>query len=371
MSISWKTAVPLIALLAASVPAFAQVGTVDGDVKGPDGKPIEGAVIALDRKDITQHFEVKSDKKGHYVRSGIPAASYSITLTVDGTVRDKINSAQINPGSNQPIDFNLKPAGAPGAPAAAPDPKTMSKEDQEKLKAREAQLAKNKALNDAFGAGKAALDAKNWQEAVDNLKKASELDAKQMAVWGALADAYTGFAKSSPATRDENYANAVECYKKMIELKPEEAGTYNNYGLVLASMKKMDDARANIEKAAKLDPPNSGKYYYNLGALLLNSGQNDAAAEQFKRAIDGDANYADAQFQYGAALFGKASTDAAGKLVVPPGTVEALQKYLSLKADGQFAQSAKDMITALGTSISTSYKDPNAPAPKTTKGKGK
>ena len=44
--------------------------------------------------------------------------------------------------------------------------------------------------------------------------------------------------------------------------------------------------QAELKKAADLDPANGGKYYYNLGAILVNSGQNDAAGEAFKKAID-------------------------------------------------------------------------------------
>ena len=74
----------------------------------------------------------------------------------------------------------------------------MSKEDREgswfekKNKDREAQIAKNKQLNDAYQAGRNALDAKMWDAAVDNLSKASEIDAKQVAIWSSLADAYVG-----------------------------------------------------------------------------------------------------------------------------------------------------------------------------------
>jgi hypothetical protein len=48
-----------------------------------------------------------------------------------------------------------------------------------------------------------------------------------------------------------------------------------------------------------------------------------------------------------------------------PGTIEELQKYLELKPDGANAQQAKEMIAALGGSVSTSFQNPNAkPAPK-------
>jgi hypothetical protein len=60
---------------------------------------------------------------------------------------------------------------------------------------------------------------------------------------------------------------------------------------------------------------------------------------------------------------GKATLDQkTGKMLAPPGTIEALQKYLTLKPDGPNAQSAKDLIAALGSSVNVDYKDPNAPA---------
>ena len=69
----------------------------------------------------------------------------------------------------------------------------------------------------------------------------------------------------------------------------------------------------NLDKAAQLDPAGAGKYFYNLGALLVNGGQNEAAGEEFKKAIAADPNYADAQYQYGVYLASKAQTDPSGK----------------------------------------------------------
>ena len=67
-----------------------------------------------------------------------------------------------------------------------------------------------------------------------------------------------------------------------------------------------------------------------MGALLVNNGQSEAAGDEFKKAIDADPNYADAQYQYGNVfLAGKATADASGKITAPPGTVEALQKYIT------------------------------------------
>jgi hypothetical protein len=46
------------------------------------------------------------------------------------------------------------------------------------------------------------------------------------------------------------------------------------------------------------------------------------------------------------------------------GTVESFQKYLDLAPTGQYAQSAKDMMATLGSTVDTKFSNPNAPANK-------
>jgi tetratricopeptide (TPR) repeat protein len=201
-------------------------------------------------------------------------------------------------------------------------------EFDKKNKDREAAMAKNKELNESFTAGKAALDAKQYDAAITAFTKASTLDDKQVVVWSGLADSYAGAAAAKPDQAADLYQKSFDAYKKAIELKPDDAAYYNNYALALAKAKKMDDARTNLDKAAQLDPAGAGKYYYNMGALLVNSGLNDEAGDQFKKAVTADPNYADAQYQYGVFLASKAQTDPSGKVIALPGTIEALQKYV-------------------------------------------
>ena len=54
----------------------------------------------------------------------------------------------------------------------------------------------------------------------------------------------------------------------------------------------------------------------------------------------------------------KATADPSGKIIAAPGTIEALQKYLELKPDGPFAQSAKELIAGLGGTVSTTFTQP-------------
>jgi len=363
--------------------ACAQVSGIEGMVKDADGKPIVGAIIKFDRQDIKGTYTVKSDKKGHYGHYGLPLGNYIITCTVDGKVIDKTPSLRSRLGDPMQVPFNVRKAAAPrpqAAQAAAPPPpppekdRSLSKEQREamekQIKEREAQIAKNKALNEAFQAGKAAVaktDAQgkptpDWGAAVENFKKASQMEGgDQSVIWANLADAYSNDAKEKPTEANALRQSAAEAYKKAIEKKPDDASLYNNYALVLGYQKNVPEAQTNLEKAAQLDPPGAGRYYYNLGAVLVNTNQNDAACPAFKKAIDADAAYADAYYQYGICLVSQANTDAkTGKITAVPGTIEALQKYIDLKPDGANVESAKAMITTLGGTVTTTFQNPSA-----------
>ena len=85
----------------------------------------------------------------------------------------------------------------------------------------------------------------------------------------------------------------------------------------------------------------AAKYFYNLGAVLVNTGHIEEAGAAFQKAIEADPNYADAQYQYGVYLISKATTAPDGKIVPPPGTREAFQKYLALQPTGPNSEAAK------------------------------
>jgi tetratricopeptide (TPR) repeat protein len=349
--------------------AMAQQGSMQGDVKGLDGKPLVGAMVKIDRTDIKAHYQVKSDKKGHYFHAGLPYGTYNVSIDVGG--KDQLVTQGVplrgSDPINVPIDLSQAAQNQDQAKAQAAVDATRGMSAAEKAalekqnKEREEALKKNKELNDAFNAGIAAAQAKQYDQAVASFTKATDLDPKQHVVWAQLAEVEMNFAGTkSGADADAEMQKGLAAYAKAIELKPDDAGYHNNYALALARAKKFPEAQGELTKAATLDPPNAGRYYYNLGALLVNAGQNEPAGEAFKSAIEKDPNYADAQYQYGVYLLSKATVGGDGKVTPVVGTAEAFQKYLQLKPDGPFADSAKSMLASLGSTIDTSYKNPAA-----------
>ena len=363
------SAVAPLFLLAAA--AFAQTSNIQGDVIGPDGKPLQGATIKLERTDIKQNFNVKTDKKGHFLYANLPTGVYNITVQVGGKDAGQITNYRSRPGDNPPIPFDLSKVAAPaaaageGAAQAQPAEQGMTKEQraeyEKKLKEQEAEMAKNKALQDAFNAAMEAKNAKNYPAAIENFEKASALAPTQHVVWAQLAETYMSLADTKTGAEQQAAIDkSIAAYAKAVEIKVDDPNYHNNYALALAKGKKMNEAQAELTKAAQLDPPQAGKYYYNLGAVYVNTQQNDAAEAAFKKAIELDPNYADAYYQQALVLMNKVSLDAAGKMVAPPGTVEALQKYLSLKPDGANAEGAKAILEQLGSTVQTTFERPGA-----------
>ena len=361
----------------AACSAWAQTGGIEGKVIGEDGQPLKGAMIHFQRKDIRGNYKVTSDKHGHFVYMGLPLGEYRVSVEVDGKERDSVDNVKNSFGGDpKVVDFDLhKKAQESAALNQAAQTGTLTKEQEHSLSAdqkaaieqqmKEIQklATKNKALNEAFNAGRTAMQAKQYDEAVTQFSKASELDANQGAVWSNLAEAYVaqGDSKTDATEKQAIYEKAFDAYQKAIAINPTDGALHNNYGLALVKVKKIEEAQAELQKAAELDPASAAKYYYNMGAVLTNINQADAAGAAFKKAIDTDPSYAEAQYQYAIYLSGKmAPPGPDGKIVGPPGMQEALNKYLELAPNGPNAESAKGLLALLATNVQTTYTNPNA-----------
>jgi tetratricopeptide (TPR) repeat protein len=354
-----------VSLLLSSL-CFAQTAAIEGDIKGEDGKPLVGAVIKIDRTDIKQSYNTKTDKKGHYFYGGLGVpGTFNVTVEVNGKTVDSMQGVRTTSTAPVEVPFDLKATADRAAKASTAPAEEVERgmtpaqkaDFEKKKKDAEATVEKNKELNDAFNAGMEAETNKNFDVAIQQFEKASGLGPTQHVVWSHLGDDY--YYRSDKETGDVKQADLGKAevdYQKAIELAPGNAAYHNNYALILVREKKLDEGQAELGKAATLEPASAGKYYYNLGAVLANTNQNDPAADAFKKSMA--TGYTEAYYQYGLTLVSKATTSPDGKIVAPDGTVQAFQKYLELAPTGPNAQAAKDMLTALGAPIETNFQKP-------------
>ncbi|MDZ7638421.1 MAG: tetratricopeptide repeat protein [Bryobacterales bacterium] len=363
--------------------ASAQLSRVRGKVVGEDGKPLQNAVVKIERTDMKGNYDVKTNKKGEYLHAGIPfGGTYNVTLTVEGQERDKVSGVRTKFGGEEEINFNLKEiadkmkaaqAAAQSGQMTEEQTRGMTKEQkaamEKAMEERKKQMAKNKELNDAFNGAMEALQAKNYDVAIENFEKAYAADPTQVVILENMARAYSE--KAEPLKGEERTAaltKAAELYGKSLETQP-NAPVYNNRGLILAKLGDIEGAKAALKQAAQLDPPNAGMYYYNMGAELTNRGDGVGAGEAFKMATEADPKHVNAHFQLAMTLIGQAQMDDKGNVIPPAGTLEALQKVVELSPTSPQAEQAKAMLETLSGSVDTRYTAPGAQKAKPAKRK--
>jgi tetratricopeptide (TPR) repeat protein len=315
-----------------AIPSYAQTGAVEGKVLDLEGKPMSGLTIAIDRKGITQHFEVKTDGKGAYFHAGLPTGQYKVSVMQNGQAVNFVDGVRVTFGGVAKVDFDFRLL-------AAQVPK-VSAEEQAKL---DAEKAAQEAVKNAFDSGRAALTAKNFPEAARLFQEAATADPTQHVIFANLADALSGARK---------YDEAATAYNKAIELKPDEAAYYNNLGIVLGNAGKIEEASTALQKAAELAPTTAGQAYYNLGAVLTNRGRTKEASDAFKKAIEFNPNMASAYYQLGISYFGSPTTIGEA--------IPVLEKFLEMQPTGPDADAAKQLIEAAKAQVPTGFKSEKA-----------
>ena len=136
------------ALLALSVPAFAQTSSLAGVVKGEDGKPLKDAIIKIERKDIKGNYKTKTNKKGEYIHAGLPLGTYKLTIEVEGKDRDSVDNVRTRLGDPTEINFDLQAQRARQQELQAAAQSGQLTKEQERGMSAEQKAAMEKALKD-------------------------------------------------------------------------------------------------------------------------------------------------------------------------------------------------------------------------------
>ena len=354
-------------------PVFAQAsGTVKGVCKDPQGNPIVDGVLVFANQDNGQKYTLKTNKKGEYFSLGIAPGKYVVTLykTADDAKANKElfhqSGFQVQLDENT-LDFDLKKEQERAAQGQGLTPEQI-KQMQEAKEKQQKEVTTVKALNEKLSASNTAMQSGDFETAIASLKEAIQMDASRDLIWFKLGDAYRLSApkQTDPAEKQKRLDAAVEAYQKAVQLRQAVtndkdpnaaknlAAYYNNLAEAYAKAGKIDDAVKTYALAAQTDPTAAAQYYFNTGAVCTNAGKVDDAIVAFDKVIAADPNRADAYYWKGVNMIGKATLQG-DKMVAPPGTAEAFQKYLELQPTGANADAAKQMLASIGASVETSF----------------
>jgi len=372
----------VLALGLCAPPVFAQAsGSVKGVCKDAQGNPIADAVIVWTNMDNGQKYTLKTNKKGEYFSLGLSPGKYLVTLYK--TADDMKANKELDHVKGFPVtlDENELPFDLKKDQEAAAKGQGLTPEQAKQMQEAQAKQAKEtntvKALNEKLNAAKTAADAGDFDTAIAALTEATQMDATRDLVWFKLGDYYRMSApKQTDATeKQKRLDSAVAAYQKAVEIKKSTtndkdpnatknlAAYYNNLADALYKAKKIDEAVKTYELAAQADPSQVAQSYFNIGAVLTNSGRPDDANAAFDKCLAADPNRVEAYYQKGWNLLGKATLQG-DKTIAPPGTAEAFQKYLELAPTGPNADSAKALLASIGSTVETSYGKKKQPAPK-------
>ncbi|HUI84049.1 MAG TPA: tetratricopeptide repeat protein [Candidatus Binatia bacterium] len=326
-----------------AAPLWAQLdGSFRGVAKDHSGKPIVGATVLAYDAQTGRKYQGKTNGKGEYFIGTVYTGTYKLTLLQNGAPVDEHNNVPLSPSQEQVVNF--LPAQESG----------MTAEQRQKIEAAQKQNEKIKGLNASLAQAKELEGAGNYDQAIAVLQQAIQVDPNQDLLWGYLGDAQRGAKK---------YPDAIESYQKALAIKPNSGAYMAQMADAYARSGQTDKAVQQYAAAAQAEPQNAGAYYFNEGAVLTNTGKVDEAIAAFDKAIQLDPNRADAYYWKGVDMIGKA-TMKDNKMVAPPGTAEAFNKYLELQPNGKYADAAKQMLASIGASVETSYGKSKAPSKK-------
>lgn len=341
----------LLFALAASVGwSQATAGKVQGKITS-SGKPVANAVITLTNTANGRTYKIKTDKDGAFSGVGIAFGEYEEEISDASGEKLFKRKVSVTGEGGAVDDLSVDIGSGSGGPK-------MSAEELEKLKAqRDKAISENALINQL----NPALQAKNWQAAEPILQQLIAASPNKWEYQQAFGNTELNLGK---------YDEAVAAYEKAIPLaenatktdpkadpaksKAGVAQMLTNEGNAYLKLKQNDKAVAAYTKAAAMDP-NPGTAYFNLCATQYNSGNTQGALEACEKAIAADPTRADAYFIKGSLMVGDSKLDKEGKLMAPPGTSEALNKYLELAPDGPHAGDVKQMLAAIGAKVETTY----------------
>jgi tetratricopeptide (TPR) repeat protein len=357
-------------LISASL-AGAQAGLVgvEGTVKGFDGEPLAGATLLFLDTSNGNKYLLKTDRTGFYFGGSLWPGVYTVTIvSAEGEQLWRRHNIQVVMGGRGAtaflnkfsIDLAAARAQAEKDGRSLIDPAQFSSAKAAQQAALAAErlrdihvLAKLTAAEVAEKNGDFILGEKFLQEAIAMRQDAGSL-------WARLALLRIRAANALDPAGPEAvnwYESSLAASAKALALEPKTGSYLNNKAEALGRLHRIDEALQTYAEAIATNDGDAALYYSNRALTITRASLQESDQEQrrkwlmvanadFDAAIKLDPTLTDALFQK--AVNQLAFVDpSSGKVPNAKGTLEILQRYLTLAPRGKHATEAKDLIAQL------------------------
>jgi tetratricopeptide (TPR) repeat protein len=232
---------------------------------------------------------------------------------------------------------------------------TQDVKDADSAHATALQTLGSTASTSDLAAKEAEIKTAKYTEVESLMTKDAALKPDASVLWAQLGQAQVGLKK---------YDEAEATFKKVLDIEstskkpnPQVQGLADSgLGEIYARTGKVPEANAAYDAATKANPTQAGFYLKNEAVIFFQTGNADAQAAAADEAIKADPTQPIPYYLKGQGLIAKATVDASGKYVLPPGCAEAYQKYLDLAPTGPYAGEVKAILDQSTQTVSSSFK---------------
>lgn len=135
-----------------------------------------------------------------------------------------------------------------------------------------------------LGKGTKHYDNGEYEQAIEEFKKAIEIKPDFYQAYHNLGLSYASLAQ---------YQDAKNSFEKTIQIKPDSAETYKSLGKVCIALKNYDDSLFYYKKYTELNP-NDAQAYFDIGMIYNILGNAEQMIHYFEEAVKVNPNFAEA-----------------------------------------------------------------------------
>lgn len=279
-------------------------GTTTGAVKGmikdsTTGVPLTEVKITLvSSVSEALKYELHSDKKGSFYKSGLTPGIYKALIEKAGYLPLEVSiRVKLDDTANLEIQLDQ----AQGIPS-----------DSMELIRKGLEL----------------LEAGKYEDVITKFAEAISLDPSNPIFY---------YYRAVGLERNGNTEKALEDYQKAAELKPNFIMPFSRAGIILGKRGDFEKAIEFYRKAVDLGDKDPSTYY-NYGVCLVNLGRSPEAQAIFEKLLNLDPFYSDAYYQLGIIYIGLGETSKAK---------EHLLKFIELDPENKNVPLAKEILKTL------------------------